>query len=344
MAVAIKTQNLPLIKKIRNIPKEEMYVPGHRTCAGCGPALQYRLVAKAAGPNTIFLGPTGCMYVANASYLCTPYTVPWMHTQITNGGAVASGIEAAYKVLIRKGKWQGEFPNIIVMAGDGGAVDIGLQAMSALMYRGHDVLFICYDNESYANTGIQTSPTTPYGGNTTFTPPGQMIPEGKKLYPKDPPQLVIGGHPAVKYVATASVAYPIDLMNKVRKGLNVVGPTFLHIHAPCPKGWKTEQDKTVLLAKLAVETGMFSLYEWEEGVYKFQHKPKQYKPVRDYLKLQGRFAHLNEQHIANLQAFVDTKVKAQGIPIQVAVATPTDYESMDVGEGTGHSESQRQSI
>jgi hypothetical protein len=195
MTVAIKHQTLPPVKLIRNVPKEEYYVPGHRTCAGCGPALQYKLVAKAAGPNTIFLGPTGCMYVANASYLCTPYTVPWMHTQITNGGAVASGIEAAYKVLLRKGKRDGEFPNIIVMAGDGGTVDIGLQAMSAMMYRGHDVLFICYDNEAYTNTGIQTSPTTPYGANTTFTPPGKMIPEGKTLFPKDPPQLVIGGAP-----------------------------------------------------------------------------------------------------------------------------------------------------
>ena len=251
MAVQVKTQTLPLFKKLRQMPKEEQYVPGHRTCAGCGPALQYRLVAKAAGSNTILLGPTGCMYVANASYLCTPYQVPWIHCQITNGGAVASGVEAAYQAMIRKGTYQGELPNIIVMAGDGGSTDIGLQAMSGMMYRGHDALFICYDNESYANTGIQTSPTTPYGGNTTFTPPGKMVPEGKKLFPKDPPQLVIGGHPAVKYVATASVAYPVDLMNKVRKALNVKGPTFIHIHAPCPKGWKFDESKTIEMARLA---------------------------------------------------------------------------------------------
>jgi pyruvate ferredoxin oxidoreductase beta subunit/oxalate oxidoreductase subunit beta len=317
MAVAVKTQNLPPIKLIRNVPKEEYYVPGHRTCAGCGPALQYKLVAKAAGPNTIFIGPTGCMYVANASYLCTPYRVPWMHSQITNGGAVASGIEAAYKVLLRKGKREGEMPNIIVMAGDGGTVDIGLQAMSAMMYRGHDALFICYDNEAYANTGIQTSPTTPYGSNTTFTPPGKDIPEGKKLFPKDPPQLVIGGHPAVKYVATASVAYPVDLINKVRKALNVVGPTFLHIHAPCPKGWKFDEAKTVEIARLAIDTGMWNMYEWENGEYRYQFKPKKYKPVREYLKLQGRFAHLSEAHIANLQAFVDARLKAPGIPVEV---------------------------
>lgn len=323
MAVPVKTQTLSPIKKVRDVPREEYYLPGHRTCAGCGPALQYKLVAKAAGPNTIFVGPTGCMYVANSSYLCTPYAVPWIHAQITNAGGVASGIEAAYKVLIRKGKWQGELPNVIAMAGDGGSVDIGLQAMSAMMYRGHDALFICYDNEAYANTGIQTSPTTPYGGHTTFTPPGKAIPEGKRLFPKDPPQLVIGGHPAVKYVATASVAYPIDLMNKVRKALNVEGPTFMHIHAPCPKGWKFDESKTIEIAKLAVQTGMWTLYEWENGEYKYQHKPREYKPVREYVKLQKRFAHLTEEHVAKIQAFVDAKLKAPGMPVPLPVpSTP----------------------
>ncbi len=320
----VKTQTLPMLKKLRNIPREEQYVPGHRTCAGCGPALQYRLVAKAAGPNTIFIGPTGCMYVANASYLCTPYQVPWIHAQITNGGAVASGIEAAYRARIRKGAWEGELPNVIVMAGDGGSTDIGLQAMSSMMYRGHDALFICYDNESYANTGIQTSPTTPYGGNTTFTPPGKAIPEGKKLFPKDPPQLVIGGHPAVRYVATASVGYPVDLMNKVRKALNVKGPTFLHIHAPCPKGWKFDESKTIEVAKLAVATGMWTIYEWEDGQYRYQYRPRERKPVLDYVKLQKRFAHLKPEHVAKLQAFVDAKQKALGIPVKVPVPVPKD--------------------
>jgi pyruvate/2-oxoacid:ferredoxin oxidoreductase beta subunit len=325
MTIPVKTQMLPMLKKLRQVAKEpDQYVPGHRTCAGCGPALQYKLVAKAAGPNTIFVGPTGCMYVANASYLCTPYQVPWIHAQITNGGAVASGIEAAYQARIRKGKWQGELPNVIVMAGDGGATDIGLQAMSAMMYRGHDALFICYDNESYANTGIQTSPTSPYGANTTFTPPGKAIPEGKKLYPKDPPQLVIGGHPSVKYVATASIAYPIDLMNKVRKALNVRGPTFLHIHAPCPKGWKFDEARTVEIARLAIETGMWNLYEWVDGEYRYQYEQKQLKPVGEYLKVQKRFAHLDETHIANIQAFVDAKHKTPGVPGKVPTPLPRE--------------------
>lgn len=321
MSFDYKFQTYEPIKSFKGAPRPEMYVPGHRTCAGCGPALNYRLVAKAAGKNTVFIGPTGCMYVANSSYLCTPYAVSWIHAQITNGGAVASGVEAAFKVMARKGKYDGPFPNVICMAGDGGSTDIGLQAMSALMYRGHKVLFVCYDNESYANTGIQVSPTTPYGAQTTFTPPGKMIPEGKKLFPKDPPQLVIGGHPAVKYVATTSIAYPLDLMNKVRKALSQPGPTFIHMHTPCPKGWGFDEKLTMEMGKLAVQTGMWTLYEWEDGEYKYSHIPKEYKPVSDYMKPQGRFAHLKEEHIAKMQAFVDQKiahVKATAKPVEAA--------------------------
>jgi pyruvate ferredoxin oxidoreductase beta subunit/oxalate oxidoreductase subunit beta len=317
-----KFQSFEPIKSFRAAPAEEMYVPGHRTCAGCGPALNYRLVAKAAQKDTIFIGPTGCMYVANSSYLCTPYAVSWIHAQITNGGAVGSGVEAATKILMRKGKYDGDrFPNIIVMAGDGGSVDIGLQAMSGMLYRGHKVLFICYDNESYANTGIQVSPTTPYGAHTTFTPPGKVIPEGNVLFPKDPPQLVIGGHPLVKYVATTTVGYPLDLMNKVRKALSQPAPTFLHMLAPCPKGWGFDEKLSMEMGKLAVETGMWSLYEWEDGQYKYTHVPKKYKPVGEYMKLQNRFKHLKEEHIAKMQVFVDQKiarVKATAKPIEAA--------------------------
>ncbi len=324
MATKVETQELELIKNMRQIPQEEYYLPGHRTCAGCGPALCYKLVAKAAGPNSIFCGPTGCMYVANTSYLCTPFAMPWTHTQITNGGAVASGIEAAYQVLIRKGKYKGKLPSVIVMAGDGGAIDIGLQAVSGLMYRGHDALVVMYDNESYANTGIQTSPMTPYGGKTTFTPPGKAIPEGKKTFPKDAPQCFIGGHPALKYVATASVGYPVDLINKVRKGLNQKGPAFVHIHCPCPKGWIFDAKDTIKVAKEAVECGMWTNYEWENGEYKYQHIPKTYKPVKEFLKGQERFSHLQEEHIAKMQAFITAKIKAPGKPIELPVLGPRE--------------------
>lgn len=307
---------LDMIRSIAQAPDAEFYLPGHRTCAGCGPALAYRLIAKASGKNTIFIGPTGCMYVANTSYACGPWAVPWTHAQITNGGAVGSGIEAAYKMMIKKGKTKNEFPNIIVMAGDGGSIDIGLQAASAMMYRQHDVLFIMYDNESYANTGIQVSPMTPYGATTMFTPAGPVIPEAKKFMPKDPMAIFAGGgHPAVKYAATASIGYPVDLMNKVRKGLNYEGPAFLHVQCPCPKGWTFPSDRTLDLARLAVETGMWFMYELENGVKKWNVVPKALKPVEEYLQTQGRFKHLQPEHIAKLQAWVNARAQHLGIEV-----------------------------
>ena len=150
-----------------------------------------------------------------------------------------------------------------------------------------------------------------------------MIPEGKTLFPKDPPQLVIGGHPLVKYVATTSIAYPLDLMNKVRKALNVDGPTFLHMLAPCPKGWKFDEKLSLEMGRLAVDTGMWTLYEWEDGVYKYQRIPKEYKPVSEYMKWQGRFSHLKAEHIAKMQAFVDEKIKRiKAVTAEAPVPTP----------------------
>jgi len=306
--VNLRTVKLEPIPSLAKAPLEEQYVPGHRTCAGCGPALAYKLIAKAAGKNTIFIGPTGCMYVANTSYLCVPWTVPWIHAQITNAGGVASGIEAAYQAMIRKGKYDGNFPNVIVMAGDGGSTDIGLQSLSGAMYRDHDILYISYDNESYANTGIQVSPMTPYGAATSFSPPGPKLPEAKKLWPKDITALVEAGHPSVKYLASASVAYPLDLMNKVRKALNKEGATFIHIHTPCPKGWKFDSRRTIEIGKLAIETGMWVNYEIDDGKKTLDHIPKKMKPVSDYLQEQGRFNHLQAEHIQKIQAFIDVKV------------------------------------
>ncbi len=318
----VPVQQFETIRNIRTAPTEEYYLPGHRSCAGCGPALVYKLVAKASGPNTIFVGPTGCMYVANTSYLNGPWAVPWIHSQITNGGAVLSGIEAAYQAMLRKGKKRGGFPNIICMAGDGGAADIGLQALSACMYRNHDVLFICYDNEAYANTGIQTSPMTPYGAQTTFTPPGKVAPEAKKLWPKDLVKMIAAGHPAVKYLASASPAYPVDLMNKVRKALAYKGPTLLHIHAPCPKGWRFDPWRTVEIGRMAVESGMWQLYEIEEGQTKLTYRPRSMKPVKDYLASQGRFGHLTPEMVGRIQQFVDAKATEVGLAVPIPAPTP----------------------
>ena len=242
-AIEVQRQMLPILDSPNqgarfynpDLPSTEPFVPGHRTCAGCGPSIQYRMTSKAAGDNTILVGPTGCMYVANSSYLCTPYNVPWAHTQIGSAGSFTAGVAAAYEAMIRKGKWKGAFPNIICEAGDGSASDIGLASISGALYRNHDCLIICYDNEQYANTGIQASSRTPYGGMTTFSPPGPMIPEAKTLFPKDLARMMAAGHPHC-YVATASVGYPIDLMNKVRKGLNHKGAAYLDGLHPLPEG------------------------------------------------------------------------------------------------------------
>lgn len=302
------------IRSLRTAPKEENYVPGHRTCAGCGPALAYRLVAKAAGKNTILIGPTGCMYVANTSYGCGPWAVPWLHAQITSGGSVTAGIEAAYQARIRKGKYGKELPNIIAMCGDGCASDIGIQSISALFYRNHNVLVVGYDNECYSNTGVQTSPQTPYGAWTSFTPDGPVVPEGKKLLPKDITKIYAAGHPYVKYVASASIAYPIDMMNKIRKGINADGPAYVHVHSICPKGWSFPSEKTISVGKLAVETGMFQLYEWDENKnWKVNYIPKARKPVSEYVKVQGRFNHLKPEHVQVLQNFVEGRLAELGI-------------------------------
>ena len=245
-----------------DFPEEDPYAAGHRTCAGCGPAIQYRWVLKAAGEDSVLAGPTGCMYVANSTYLCTPYTVPWAHTPIASGGSFTSGMAAGYEAMIRKGRHPGPYPNIIVMAGDGSASDIGLGSMSGALYRNHDALFVCYDNECYANTGIQTSPTTPYAGMTTFTPFGKAIPEGKKLPPKNLAKMMAAGHPHC-YVATTTVGYPVDLMNKTRKGLNHVGAAFLHCYTPCQKGWVYQTSMTVELGRRVVEAGLFPVWEYD---------------------------------------------------------------------------------
>lgn len=331
MAQAVVRQYLPLLPEdgrsaavadqerlrhyLPDLPEEDPYQAGHRTCAGCGPAIEYRWVLKAAGNNTIAVGPTGCMYVANSSYLCTPYTIPWAHTQIGSAGSFTSGVAAAYEARIRKGKYEGEYPNVIVMAGDGSASDIGLGSISGALYRNHDALFICYDNECYANTGIQVSPTTPYGGMTTFTPPGPVIPEGKKLWPKQLARMMAEGHPWC-YVATTTIGYPIDVINKVRKGLNHRGAAFLHIYTPCQKGFVYQTPMSVELSRRVVECGLFPVWEYDPETRQYSYfKPPVIRPVTDYLAMQGRFGHLLPEHVAALQRAANKNFEMIGVEV-----------------------------
>ena len=307
-------------------PEEDPYQAGHRTCAGCGPAIEYRWVLKAAGQDTVVAGPTGCMYVANSTYLCTPYTVPWAHTPIASGGSFTAGMAAGYEALIRKGRHPGPYPNIIVMAGDGSASDIGLGSISGALYRNHDALFICYDNECYANTGIQVSPTTPYGSMTTFTPFGKAIPEGTRLPPKNLARMMAEGHPHC-YVATATVGYPVDLINKTRKGLNHRGAAFMHCFTPCQKGWVYQTSMTVEIGRRVVEAGLFPVWEYdpEERKYHYFHPPVQ-RPVTDYLAMQGRFGHMLAEHIATIQQQANRNWETIGMDVPAELRAGEDPE------------------
>ena len=289
-------------ESIKKLPAEEFFAPGHRACAGCGPAIAARLISKAAGKKTVFVSATGCLEVVSSPYPETAWRVPWIHVAFENAAAVASGIEAAYKSLMRKGKMKQEDINVLAIAGDGGTADIGLQALSGALERGHDFLYICYDNEAYMNTGIQRSGATPYGASTTTSPAGKVS-IGNVTWKKDIPGIVAAHN--IPYVATASVAYPVDLMNKVRKGLDVKGPAYIHCHAPCPPGWRMGSEQTIQAARLAVLTGVWPLYEVVNGQFALTFKVGKRKPVSEYLKLQGRFRHLTEKEIKYIQKRTD---------------------------------------
>ncbi|MFQ5711673.1 MAG: thiamine pyrophosphate-dependent enzyme [Candidatus Geothermarchaeales archaeon] len=302
----VEVIGLEEIKDVKDVPRKEYYVSGHRTCRSCDPAYVMRLIAKAAGSRTIVIGATGCMYVANTSYFTTPWAIPWMHTQLGAIGPATLGTAAGLKALMRKNKLGRETINVIGIAGDGGTADIGLSGVSgALAYGDFNFLIVCYDNESYANTGIQASSLTPWGALTTFTPTGTLHRVMSRRHKKNIVGLMAAGHPNVKYLATACPSDPLDLMTKVRRALAMGGPTFLHILGPCPKGWDFPEEKLIEVGKLAIETGYWPLYEIVDRRFKLTHWPKKRRPVREYLRVQGRFSHLTEEDIELIQRNVD---------------------------------------
>ena len=282
----------------RLAPKKEGFAPGHRACIGCGEALAVRLACKAAGSNIIVANATGCMEVVSTQLPFTAWCMPWIHTLFENTAAVASGAEAAYKAMIRKGKLADRGVKFVAMAGDGGTSDIGLQALSGALERGHDFLYICFDNEAYMNTGIQRSSATPFGASTTTSPAGKVS-MGQKTWKKNMPAIAAAHD--IPYVATASPSYPFDLMDKVARGVAVPGPAYVHILSVCPTGWRSAPDLSVRLGRLAVESGIFPLYEIENGTYKLSFDPGELRPIQDYMKLQGRFRHLSEETVNEIQ-------------------------------------------
>lgn len=284
--------------------------PGHRGCAGCGDALAGKFVLDAIGEDCIVVSPTGCLEVFTTPYPESAWGVPWIHSLFENAAAVASGVEVALKSLGKKNNTK-----VIAIGGDGATLDIGLQAISGAFERGHDITYICVDNEAYMNTGIQRSGATPLYASTTTSPAGKQS-FGNPMHKKNMPAIIAAhGSP---YIATASIAYAPDMMKKVKKAAEIKGPTYVHVHAPCCTGWKFESSKTIEVGKLAVETAMWPLYEMENGVVTNVRKLKNRKPVEEYLKVQGRFKHLftmkgGAEEIKKIQAIADWNVKHFGL-------------------------------
>ncbi len=268
--------------------KEMLFTGGHRMCAGCGAPTVVKMVLLASEYPVVVANATGCLEVSTCISDYTAWKVPWIHNAFENAAATLSGVEATYRSLKRQGKITDDI-KFIAFGGDGGTYDIGFQSLSGAMERGHDMLYICYDNGAYMNTGIQRSSATPLGADTTTCPVGTMNP-GKLQVKKDLTK-IMAAH-GIPYSAQASPSHWGDLMRKVRKALDIKGPKFMNILAPCNRGWRSRTDDSILLSRLAVETCYWPLFEIENGVTKVTHKPKERRPFADFLKTQGRFKHL----------------------------------------------------
>jgi pyruvate/2-oxoacid:ferredoxin oxidoreductase beta subunit len=278
-----------------SVPPIELLDSGHLACPGCGAALSMRMVLKALGEKTIVALPACCWSIIAGPYPQSSLHVPLYHTAFETGASAASGIKAA---LVQRGDTE---TTVVAWAGDGGTFDIGLQALSGAAERNEDILYVCYDNEAYMNTGIQRSSATPEGAWTTTTPSGH--PES---HPKKDILGILAAH-RVPYAASATVAYPEDLLRKVARAKATRGTRFLHLLAPCPPGWKTDDDETIALARLAVRSRVFPLMEVEHGeIWRFtvDHPGE---PVGPYLRRQGRFRHMSDEQIARVQAQVDAR-------------------------------------
>ncbi|MBU0535555.1 MAG: pyruvate synthase subunit beta [Nanoarchaeota archaeon] len=283
---------------INNIPTEEFFAPGHRACAGCAQSLAVRLVLKASGKNTIVANATGCLEVFSTPYPETSWRVPWVHAAFETAASVASGVDRALRKLNKR-----QSINLLAFAGDGGTFDIGFQALSGAAERRHKFTYVCFDNGAYMNTGIQRSGATPRYAATTTTPAGKKV-HGKTEFKKNLP-LIMAAHGC--YVATASVAFPHDLIKKVQKALNFDGVSYVQVYSPCPTGWGTPSNISIEIAKLAFKAKVTPLFEIEDGVVKITNRPSAELPVQEYLLKQKRFKHLNESEIAEIQSHVDSE-------------------------------------
>ncbi|AMV72060.1 3-methyl-2-oxobutanoate dehydrogenase subunit beta [Desulfuromonas carbonis] len=292
MTTAAKTNVLTLTD-------EELVHSGNRACSGCGLSVLYRIGIKALGRDCIFVVPPSCLTVMQGLYPIAASQLPILNGTFAATAAIATGVRAAMKRL-------GKATQVVAWAGDGGTSDIGIQALSGALERGEDIIYICYDNEAYMNTGVQRSGTTPQGGLTTTTPYA-----GKKEHGKNVPAIVAAHNPA--YVATCSAAYPLDFHDKLLKAKQIRGLKYIHIQTPCPPGWGCEEHMTIKIGKAAVDCGLFDLFEIENGKKTLSEpsrrlldKSKQH-PVNDYLGMQVRFKALSAEQIVAVQQRVDQK-------------------------------------
>ncbi len=274
------------------LEREGMY-SGHVACPGCGAAIAMRFLLKALGEKTVLVIPACCWSIIAGPYPQSALRVPVLHTAFETGGAVSSGIRAALDV-------KGDTETVVVTwAGDGGTFDIGFQALSGAVERNEDIFYVCYDNEAYMNTGVQRSSSTPYGAWTTTTP----ATDWKKMRKKNIVE-ILAAH-RIPYVATASIAFPEDFMRKVKKARAIKGSRFLHVYASCPTGWRIPSEMAVKIARMAVQTNIFPLYEVENGTkYTINYRSKGYL-VKEYFRLQGRFKHLTEKDLEQIQEMID---------------------------------------
>jgi pyruvate ferredoxin oxidoreductase beta subunit len=281
------------------------FTPGHRTCAGCGIPTVVRAVLAATDKPVIVSNATGCLEVASTMDPFTNWNVPYIHNAFENAAATLSGVETAYRALKKKGKIKDDI-KFVAFGGDGGTYDIGLQSLSGTLERGHDIVYVCYDNEGYMNTGGQRSSASPIGSSTTTDPAGRVRP-GKQEFQKNFTEIAVAHN--IPYVAQATIGNWADMMKKAEKAFNVKGPAVLNILTPCILFWKVPTDSAVQISKLAYETNFWPLYEVENGKYTLNYNPQSRKPIIEWIKPQGRYAHLllpeNKALLEKIQRYYD---------------------------------------
>jgi len=282
---------------LKELTTDEYFYPGHVACSGCGAVVAVRLAQKALGPRTVFVVPACCTSVFQSAFPFTAFANPCLNIAFEAAAAAASGVVAAYEARGLKDV------TVLAWAGDGGTVDIGLQALSGAAERGTNFIYVCYDNEAYGNTGFQRSGASPFGSRTTTTP------TGKREHKKDVP-MIMAAH-GIPYVATACVSYPLDFVSKLMKAKEMVGTKYIQVLTPCPPGWRYSTEKSIEMGRLAVQTGIWALFEVEHGRFKLNSpsaalvdKAKR-KPVEEYLKDQGRFNQLSPQDVDELNRWID---------------------------------------